>query len=62
MKQLAALGLVSPPAFQSAFHDVEFHFTHDAFHSQNQAIVDIARIVDAVLVGKQHVADGAEIE
>ena len=58
MKQLAAQGLVPPSAFQSTPHNMEFHLTDDAFHTKNQSIVDVARIVDAIVVSQQRVTNG----
>ena len=59
---LAAAGLVQQALVHPVAQQVEFRFAHGSFESQQQAIVVLGRIIDAVLIGEQGLEDGAEVE
>jgi hypothetical protein len=42
--------------------DVQLGFAHGALESQQQAIVVIGRVVDAILVGQQRAEDAAQLQ
>ena len=62
MEQFAPQCLVVAAALQAVAHDVQFHFTHDAFEPQQEPIVRVVAVIDAVLVGDQRAEDGAHLE
>ena len=60
--QLAAGGLVPDAAFQPGPQHVELSFGHYALHAQDEPVVEQRRMVDAVGVGDQRVADPGQVQ
>ena len=53
-RQLPAARLAHPRAVQAGLDAVQLHFANGAAQAQQQAIVEVARIVDGVLIADQH--------
>ena len=51
-----------PPSLPSSAQNVQFRFGHDALQSEDQAIVEKRRMIDAVAIADQRVGHAAEIE
>lgn len=60
--QLAAGRLVADATVEPGAQDVEFCFAHGALQTEEQAVVEQARVIDAVGVADQGVGETAEIE
>src|SRR6266702_1454228 len=60
--QLAAGGLVLDPALQPGPQHVQLSFGHQAFHAQNQPVVEQTGMIEAVGVGYQRVADPGQVQ
>ena len=60
--QLAARGLVADAAVQASAQDVELGLAHRALQPQHQAIVEHARVIDAILVGQQRAGQPTQVE
>jgi hypothetical protein len=60
--QFTTGGLVADTAVQTGTQDVEFGFRHGAFETENEAVVKIAWMIQAVGIGDQRSRQGAEVE
>src|SRR3954466_3984670 len=60
--ELAALGLVEDPAAQPRAQYVELGFTHRALEAEQQAVVEVRRVVHAVLIEDQRARQRADFE
>lgn len=60
--QLAPLRLADDPAAKTRSQDVELGLGHRALEPEHEAIVEVGRIVDAVLVEDQRVGQGADLK
>ena len=60
-EQLPAIGFIPAAAKQAVSKRHELIFTHCALHSEEQPIVAVGRIVDAVLVAQKRVEDSTDI-
>ena len=60
--QLAAAGLGQHPATQPGLDEVQLGLAHLAFHPQQQPVVELAGIVEAVFVADQRARHGAQLE
>ena len=60
--QLAAGRLVADATVEPGAQDVEFGFAHGALQAEKQAVVEQARVIDAVGVADQGIGETAEIE
>ena len=54
--------LPQPSLFQSLLQNVEFCLTHCPLQSQQEPVVELPRMVDAVVVGNQRVAYGRQVK
>ena len=61
-QQLAAARLLLQGFERALAKQRQLHLAHRALHAEQQAIVGMARIVDAVLVGDQRADQTAELE
>src|SRR6185437_17021566 len=61
-EQLAALRLVPGAPEQAVAHRNQLIFTHGTFHAEEEAIVAIQGVVDAVLIAQQGVEDAADVD
>ena len=61
-EQLTPLRLIIPTALQAVAHDVQFHFTHDPLEAQQETVVGVISVVDAILVGDERTENGAHLE
>ena len=61
-EQLAALRLVPAPAEQAIAQRHQLEFAHGAPHPQEQAVVPVQGVVDAVLIAEQRVEDAAHVD
>ena len=57
--QLAARGFVANAAVQPGANDVEFRFAHGSFETEQQAIVEQCRMIDAIVISNQSVGQAA---
>jgi hypothetical protein len=57
--QLAALGFVQDATLQSGPQNVQFGFTHGSLQSEQQAIIEVRGIIDAIFVQDEGVGKGA---
>ena len=62
VKELAALGLVQPASFQSISHSNKLEFADGPFQAEQEPVVGILGIVDAVLVREQRPEDGTHLQ
>jgi hypothetical protein len=53
---------VANSAVQPGAQDVEFGFGHGSFEAEDEAIVEVARVIQAVGVGNQRSREGTEVE
>ena len=60
--ELAAAGLGQDPAAQPGPDEMELSLADLPFHAQHQAVVEGARVVEAVLVADQGAGHGADLE
>ena len=60
--QLAAPRLVEDAAAQTGSQHVQLSLTHRALETQQQAVVEVGRVVDPVLVEDQRVGQGADLQ
>ena len=60
--QLAAAGLVQLPAVEPDPQEVQLGLAHRAAHAQDQPVVELVRVVQAVLVEDQGVGQGADLQ
>ena len=60
--ELTASGLAALAANQPSAKDVELRFAHRALEPQQQPVVEMARIVQAVLIQNQRLAQRAQLE
>src|SRR6266536_2993623 len=61
-RELAPLGLVAQTTVQAGADQVQLGLRHRALESEQQPVVEVARRVDAVLVGDQGARERAKIE
>ena len=62
IEQLPALGLVQPALLHALTQKVQLRFTERTLESQQQTIVVLARIVQAVLVGQQRAEQRTDLQ
>ena len=60
--QLAALGLVDQAPLQAVPHREQLELAHRPLQSQQQAVVAVRRVVDAVLVAQEGAEQGAQLQ
>ena len=60
--QLPAAGLGQDPAAQPGSDEMQFCLRHLPFHAQHEAIIKIARVIEAVFVADQGAGQPAELE
>ncbi len=60
--QLAAARLVQDPALQTCPQHVQFGLAHRALEPEQQAVVEVRRVVHAVLVADQRVGQRADLQ
>ena len=61
-QQLAPAGFIEPPALQPRPNLIELDFGDGAPEPQQQAVVEVAGIVDAVLIGDERVEGGGQFQ
>ena len=62
MKELAALGLVQPASLQSISHSNKLEFADRSLQTEQEPVVGVLRVVDAVLVREDRPEDGAHLQ
>ena len=62
VKEFAALGLVQPASFQSISHSNKLEFADGAFQAEQEPVVGILGVVDAVLVREERPEDGTHLQ
>ena len=62
VEKLAALGLVQSASFQSISHSNKLEFADGALQAEQEPVVGILGIVDAVLVREQRPEDGTHLQ
>ena len=60
--QLAAAGLGQLPAAQPGLDEMELSLAELAFHAEQEPVVEVARVVEAVFVADQRAGHPAELE
>ena len=60
--QFTAAGLGQHPAAQPGPDEMELSLAELAFHAKEQAVIKIARVVEAVFVADQGAGHGAQLE
>ena len=60
--QLAAARLVEQAAAQTSPQHVQLRLAHGALQPQQQAVVEMGRVVDAILVENERVGEGADLQ
>ena len=60
--KLSSARLVQKPTAQSGPHHVKLGFTHGALQTEKQPVVEVCRIVDAVLVENERLSEGADFQ
>ncbi len=60
--QLTAGSLVADPAIEAGANDMQLCFTHGAFESEDQAVIEKRRVIEPIAIADQSVGDAAEIE
>jgi hypothetical protein len=60
--QLASPRLVQDAAAQTGPEHVQLGFTHRALEAQQQTIVEVSRVVDAILIQDQRIRESADLE
>ena len=61
-RQLPTPRLIQKPSAQPRVQKVQLRFAHRAFHPQEQPVVEVVRIVQAVFVENQRLAQGADLQ
>ena len=61
-EQFAARCLIQNPALKTCSQHMEFGFAHRALQPEQQPIVEMSRIIDAVLVENQGIGQSADLE
>ena len=62
VEELAALGLVQPASFQSISHSNKLEFADGSLQAEQEPVVGILGVVDAVLVREQRPEDGTHLQ
>ena len=62
MEELAALGLVQPASLQSISHSNKLEFADCPLQAQQEPVVGVLRVVDAVLIREDRPEDGAHLQ
>ena len=62
VKELAALGLVQPASFQSISHSNKLKFADRSLQAEQEPVVGVLRVVDAVLVREDRPEDGTHLQ
>jgi hypothetical protein len=62
IQQVTALGLVAPPLMHAAFENIQLGFVHHAPQPQQEAIIIIRWIIQAIGIGQQGAKDRTEFE
>ena len=60
--QLAAPGFVQNATLQAGFEDMQLGLAHGPFEPQQEAVVELGRIIEAVLIENKRVRQGAELQ
>lgn len=60
-EQLSA-GLVQNAALQSGSQNVQFGFAHRAFQAEQQSVIEVRRIVNAILIEDQGIGECADFQ
>src|SRR5207253_874129 len=60
--QLATGRLVADAAIEARTQDVEFSLGHGALQPQHQTVVEVAGVIEAVIIGEQRVGDPAQVQ
>jgi hypothetical protein len=60
--QLASACLVENPALQPRPKHMQFRLAHRAFESQQQAVIEVAGIINAIFIEDERIAEGANLE
>ena len=60
--QFPASSLVADASVQPCANDVQLRFAHGALQTQQQAIVEQRRMVDAVAVANESIGDAAQLQ
>jgi len=61
-EQSPAAGLVQPAVVHPGLEDVEFGLAHRSFESEEEAVVELGRVIHPVGVGQQDVKQAAQLE
>ena len=62
VKEFAALGLVQPASFQSISHSNKLEFADCSLQAEQEPVVGVLRVVDAVLVREDRPEDGTHLQ
>ena len=62
MKEFAALGLVQPASLQSISHSNKLKFADRSLQAEQEPVVGVLRVVDAVLVREERPEDGTHLQ
>ena len=62
VKEFAALGLVQPSSFQSIPHSNKLEFADGSLQAEQEPVVGVLRVVDAVLVREDRPEDGTHLQ
>jgi len=60
--QIAAAGLAQPPLFHPLLEDRQLGLAHRALEPEQEAVVVLARVVDAIDVGDERAEEGADLQ
>ncbi|HEY2339911.1 MAG TPA: hypothetical protein VGH75_05245 [Steroidobacteraceae bacterium] len=60
--QLATPRLVALTAEEARLENVQLRFAHGALETQQEAIVEVRRVIDAILIEDQRAGEGRELE
>jgi len=60
--EFAAAGLAQPPLLHALLEDVQLRFAHRALEPEQEAVVVLARVVDAIDVGDERAEEGADFQ
>ena len=61
-RQLAAARLGQDPALQAGADEVQLRLAHRALESEQQSVVEVGRVIEAVLVEDQRVGERADLQ
>src|ERR1022692_2040015 len=61
-RQCTAPGLVQQSTLHARLQHVQLSLAHGALQSQQQAVVELCRIVDTVLVENERIGEGAQLQ